>query len=185
MQRDLQVELAPDLPHLLVALDIDLAAHDHAQKLVVGGEILLPDAARAAGMLLAVPPAFEIAEDAAAARVAQSLDGGVGMLGGMVDLAHVHHGRHARIQLRKPAVELVDIDILRAVVLREAQKHLLVVVPLVLGPSVIDDDGVRQGGAQARFELVVVRVDEARHHDLARGVDHMGVGGLDAGGRPP
>jgi hypothetical protein len=81
VQRDLQVELAPDLPHLLVALDIDLAAHDHAQKLVVGGEILLPDAARAAGMLLAFPPAFEIAEDAAAARVAQSLDGGVGMLG--------------------------------------------------------------------------------------------------------
>jgi hypothetical protein len=97
----------------------------------------------------------------------------------MVDLAHVHHGRHAGIQLRKPAVELVDIDILRAVVLREAQKHLLVVVPLVLGPSVIDDDRVRQGGAQARFELVVVRVDEARHHDLARGVDHVGVGGVD------
>jgi hypothetical protein len=137
---------------------------------------------RVAGVLRGLAPAFEIAEDAAAAGVAQALDGGVGMLGRVVDLAHVHHGGDARVELRDAAEQLVDVDVLRPEPLREVQQHRLVVVPDVLGPAVVHQDRVRQRRAQRGLELVVVRVDEAGHHDLAARVDHGGVRRIDGGG---
>ena len=41
-------------------------------------------------------------------QLAQPLDGGVGMLRRVVDLADVHHRRHPGVELRDAAVQLVD-----------------------------------------------------------------------------
>src|SRR4029434_8906050 len=65
MRRDRQIELAPNLPRLLVARPVDLPTHHHGDELIVGREILRLDARRIAWIpgLLALP--FEIAEDGA------------------------------------------------------------------------------------------------------------------------
>src|SRR5665213_2689984 len=67
VQRDWDVQLATHLPGLLPAGDIDFAAHDEADELVVGGEVLLDQTARVERILQLVAPAFEIAEGGAAA----------------------------------------------------------------------------------------------------------------------
>ena len=46
--------------------------------------------------------------------------------------------------------------------------------------AVVDQNAVGQEAAQRRLELMVVRVDEARHDDHARGIDDLGVGGIEA-----
>ena len=44
--------------------------------------------------------------------------------------------------------------------------------------AVVDQDAVGEEAAQRRLELVVVRVDEARHHDAAARVDLGGAAGV-------
>jgi hypothetical protein len=62
---------------------------------------------------------------------------------------------------------------------REIQKDRLVIIRGVHGTSVIDENAVRQLAAQGRFELMMMRVDKARHDDLAGRVDDRGIGGID------
>ena len=94
-------ELASDRPRRLEARQVDLAAHDHRHELVVGGEVLLLDAARVGRILIAghVAGALEVAEDGAASRVGHSLDRRVGVLGRVMDLRDVVHRRDAAVDL--------------------------------------------------------------------------------------
>ena len=75
-RRDLETELAPDQPGLLVARKVDLATHGHRDELVVRGEPLLFDADRVGRMLVArnAACALEIAEGRAAACIDEALD---------------------------------------------------------------------------------------------------------------
>jgi hypothetical protein len=43
---------------------------------------------------------------------------------------------------------------------------------------IVDQYPVGEKAAQRRLELVMVRIDEARHDDAAAGVDHVGVAGV-------
>ena len=87
------------------------------------------------------------------------------------------HRRHAVVELRQAAEQLVDVHVLGAVhggegkenefeVGRGAARRVRVVV---------DQNPVGEKAAQRRLELVVVRVDETGHHDAAAGVDHIGT----------
>jgi hypothetical protein len=76
---NLQTELAPDYPSLLVVWKVDLAAHDHRDELVGRGEPLFLDADRVGRILVAgnAARALEIAEGRTAAGIDEALDRGV------------------------------------------------------------------------------------------------------------
>src|SRR6185295_14805119 len=71
MRRNLEAELAPDLPGRLEVRQVDLTTHDHGDELVIGREPLLLDAARIVRILVAgnATRALEIAEGGTAARI--------------------------------------------------------------------------------------------------------------------
>ncbi len=79
---DRNLQLASDGPGGFETRDVELAAHDHRQQLVARGEVLLLDAARVGWIFIAgnSTGALEVAEDAAAPRVGQALNRGVGVL---------------------------------------------------------------------------------------------------------
>jgi hypothetical protein len=62
MERDRKAELAADLPALFMAGQVDLAAHDHGDQLIVGGKMLRLDAPGVFRIFRIVAPALEIAE---------------------------------------------------------------------------------------------------------------------------
>ena len=144
--------------------------------------MLLADAPGVAGIFRLLAPALEIAEHGAAAGGAQPLDRRVGMFRRMMDLADVHDRRHAGVDLRDAAEELVDVDVLRPIDHRQLLEDRLVVIVRALGPSVVDENAVGEEAAQRRLELMVMRVDEARHHDMPGRVDDRGVGRMNGGG---
>src|SRR5690606_13778614 len=86
VQGNREAKLATDLPGLLVAGDVDLAAHHHRKQLVLGREVLLLQPPGVAGIFQLVAPALEIAEDRTAARILERLDGGIRVLRRMVYL---------------------------------------------------------------------------------------------------
>ncbi len=182
---NLQVELPSQRPRLLGGrvAQIDLAAHHHGDELVVRREVAVSDAGRILRILVAgnAAGALEIAERRAAAGVEQRLHRRVRMLRRMVDLRDVEHGGDAVVELREAAKQLVDVDVLRPVHRREFQQDVLVIgrVGARRARAVIDQDAVGEEAAQRRLELVVMRVDEARHHDAAARVDLVGVAGAD------
>ena len=79
MQGDRQAEFAPDLPRLLIAWQVDLAAHEHAEQLVGRRKMLFTKARGVAGIFRLVAPTLEIAEYGAASGCMEPLDRGVGM----------------------------------------------------------------------------------------------------------
>src|SRR5256884_4323519 len=107
VRRNLETELAPDLPRLCVGqfAQVDLAAHDHVDELIIRGEPLLFDAGRVTRILVAgnATGALEIAERGAAARIEQGLDRGVGVRRRVMDLRDIVHRRDAVIELRQSA----------------------------------------------------------------------------------
>jgi hypothetical protein len=187
VRRDLQMQLAPDRPGLGVGFgpEIDLAAHDHVDELVLRGEPLLLDAERVLRVLVTgdTARALEIAEGGAAPGVEERLDGRVRMLGRVMDLRDVVHGGDAVVELTEPAEQLADVHIFRPVHGRELEQDELVVrgAPARRVRQVVDEDPIREEAAQRRLELVVVRVDEAGHDDAAAGVDHIGAARLQIG----
>ena len=166
-------ELASDLPGLLVARKVDLAAHDHGDELVARGEPLLLDADRVVRILVAgnASRALEIAEGGAAARIHDALDRGVGVLGRVMDLRDVVHRRDAVVELAERAEQLVDVHVLRPVHGGERQENVLEVGD-VPARRAGQEQPVGEEAAQRRLELVMVRIDEAGHDDAAAGVDH-------------
>ena len=181
MQGDRQAELAADFPRLLIARQIDLAAHEHADELVGRREVLLADAPGVAGIFRLLAPALEIAEHGAPAGRAEPLDRGVGMFGRVMDLADVHDRGHAGVDLRDAGEQLVDVDVLRAIAQRQFLQDRLIIIVRAFGPPVVDENAVGEKAAQRRLELMAVRVDEARHDDMPGRVDDRGVGRVDPG----
>src|SRR5439155_9650238 len=122
--------------------------------------------------------ALEIAEGGAAPGVEQRLDGGVRMLRRVMDLRDVVHGRDAVVELRQTAEQLADVDVLRTVYGGESEENVLEVVDSGRRRAVEDENAVGQEAPQRRLELVVMRVDEAGHHDLATRIDLRRVAGV-------
>src|SRR5206468_3198647 len=172
MRRNLKTELASDLPGVLVARKVDLAAHDQGDELVARGEPLLLDADRVVWIFVAGhgPRALEIAEGGAAARIHDALDRGVRVLGRVMDLRDVVYRRDAVIELAERAEQLVDVHVLWAVHRGEREKNVLVVVDLPTRRAG-QQKPVGEEAAQRRLELVMVRIDEAGHDDAAAGVE--------------
>jgi hypothetical protein len=147
MRGDRQAELPADFPRLLVARQIDLAAHEHAEQLLGRRKVLLADALGVARIFRLLAPALEIAEHGASASGAQRLDRRVGMFRRMMDLADVHHRRHAGVDLRDAAEDLVDVDIPRPIRHRQFLENRLVIIMRALGPSVVDENAVGEEAA--------------------------------------
>ena len=179
MERDREAKLAPNFPRALIAWQIDLAAHEHREQLVGRRKMLLANARGVARIFRLVAPALEVAEHRAPPGRSQPLDRGVGMLRRMVDLAHVHHRRYARVDLRHAREQFVDVDVLRAIAHRELLKNKLVIIVRAFRPAVVDENAVCEKAAQRRLELVVVGVDEARHDDMPGRVDDGRIGRVD------
>jgi hypothetical protein len=97
----------------------------------------------------------------------------------MMDLRDVVHGRHAVIELAEPAEQLVDVHVLRPVDGSERQQDEFIVGDAAARRVrlIVDQDPVGEKAAQRRLELMVVRVDEARHDDPAAGIDDRGGAG--------
>src|SRR6266700_1276266 len=130
VRRDLEAELAPDGPGLLICLrpKVDLAAHDHGDELVARGEPFLMDAERVLriGVVRRVASrALEIAEGGAASGIEQGLYGGVRVLRRVMNLRYVVHRRDSIIELAQRAEQLVDVDVLRSVDGRELVENEL------------------------------------------------------------
>ncbi len=186
VRRDLETEVSTDRPGLLGRRipEIDLAAHDHMDELVRGGEPLRFDAGGVLRILVAGigaenvrARAFEIAEGGAASGVEQRLDGSVGMRGRVMDLRDVVHRGDAVIELGEPAEQLVDVDVLRPVHGGELEQDEFEIGGAAArrARAVVDENAVGEEAAQRRLELVMVRIDEAGHDNAAAGVDLGGA----------
>src|SRR5260370_40381390 len=132
MRRNLETEMAPDLPGLLVARKVNFAAHDPGGELVARGEPLLLDADRVVRILIlgAVTDtrALAIAEGGATPRIHHSRDRGVGVRGRVMDLRDVVHRRDTVIELAERAEQLIDVHVLRPVHGSEREENVLVVI---------------------------------------------------------
>ena len=100
-----------------------------------------------------------------------------------MDLRDVVHRGDAVIELGETAEQLVDVDVLRPVDGRELQQNEFEVgrAPTRRARAVVDEHPVGEKAAQHRLELVVVRIDEARHDDAAACVDLAGVTDMQVG----
>src|SRR3954471_1855026 len=102
-----------------------------------------------------------------------------------MDLRNVVDGGDTVVELRKAAEQLADVYVLRPVVAREAgrvvrsRQHVRKIVLLCTGRvrAVVDQNAVRNGASDRGPRLMVMRVDEAGHHDAAARVDHVGIAG--------
>ncbi len=94
-----------------------------------------------------------------------------------MDLRDVVHCRHAVVELRQSAEQLADVHVLRTVHGGESEQDVFEVCGIRARPAraVVDQEAVGEKAAQRSLELVVVRIDEARHDDLAACVDLVRV----------
>jgi hypothetical protein len=100
---DRHVELAADPPRPLVAREIDLAAHHHGEELVGGREMLRLHPVRVFRIAAILAVTLEIAQHGAAAGLGERRNGGIGVLGRVVDLRDVEHRRDAGVELAQRA----------------------------------------------------------------------------------
>ena len=182
MQSDRQAQFAADFPRLLIARQVDLAAHEHGEQLIGRSKVLLADALGVAGIFRLLAPALEIAEHRAPPGCAEPLDRGVGMFGRMMDLADVHDRRHAGVDLRDAREKLVDVDVLRTIAHRQFLQNGFVIIVRAFGPPIVDENSVGEKAAQRRLELMAMRIDEARRDDMPGRIDDGGVGRVDPSG---
>ena len=120
--------------------------------------------------------ALEIAEGGATPGIDQRLNGSVGVRRRVTDLRDVVHRGDAVVELAEPTERLIDVDVLRPVHRGKFVQDELEVSRAAARRTgaVVDKNAVRGIAAQRRLELVVVRIDEAGHHDAACGIDHVG-----------
>ena len=109
------------------------------------------------------------------------LDRGVRMLRRIMDLRDVEDGRHAAVELAQRSEQLADVDVLWPVDGRELEENVLIIVDLAVRRAVLDEDAVGEKTAQRGLELVMMRIDEAGHHDAPGRVDHLRVASVDVG----
>ena len=124
--------------------------------------------------------ALEIAKGGATPRIDQRLDGGVRVLRRVTDLRDVVHRGDAVVELAKPTEQLVDVDVLRSVHGSEFVQDEFVVsrAPARRARPIIDEHTIGEKAAQRRLELVMVRIDEAGHHNLAARIDVSAAAGV-------
>ena len=103
-----------------------------------------------------------------------------------MDLRNVVDGGDTVVELRQAADQFADVDILRPVVAGEAGRprrsgqHVCEIVLLRArrARAVVDQDAVGNGASDCGPGLMVMRVDEAGHHDAAARIDHVGTAGV-------
>lgn len=148
--RDVEGELEAE--HV-VAVD---AAGDEVAELRRGGPLR--------GCLLDVA----VGQDEAAGHGPQGVHGGVGVVHGLQAVRPVDDGGHARVEGLHRGEPVAGVDVLGA----ELPAVFQVVPDEVLGEGPVGAVAAHRG-----LPHVAVRVDHARHHDAARGVDlHRPVG---------
>ena len=105
-----------------------------------------------------------VGEHRADAAVDQAVDRALGQLDVGDVVAPVDQRGDAGVDLRQRADQVAEVVVLGLVAGREVEMH---VAKIVAGHPLGAD------AAQRGFPGVHVRVDEARHHDLVGGVDHL------------
>ena len=83
----------------------------------------------------------------------------------------------------KPTEQLVDVDVLRSVQRQRTVQDEFVVsrAPARRARPIIDEHTIGKKAAQRRLELVMVRIDEAGHHNLAARIDVSAAAGVQVG----
>ena len=173
---DPDAELARQRPVVLRGLGRDVPerarGHRERQQLVVGGEVLLADAADVVGMApVAVRPPAVVARDAvgvdaADAGVLEPVHGLVGVLGRVRDVRPVEQRRDPGVERLERAGVVPDVDVLGPVVEPDLAEHVV---------EVGVERAAREHAAHRRLPRVPVRVDEARQHELPGRVDLLGI----------
>ena len=151
---------------------------EQRRQLIVAGEILLAqprDIARIFGRRdLPDPAGFvlpgAVGEDRPDARIHQPLDAGVGVLRRILDVRPVEHAGHAGVDGAERAEQVRRVDVVRRHLGAERALHHV---------AVVFERAVRQDVAQEALPHVPVGIDESRHHDRVRRVDHLGVRRID------
>ncbi len=115
-----------------------------------------------------------VGEHSPDARIAQTLEGAIGVLGGVVAMGEVEDRRDARFERFECADVVAGVDVLGGAVRRDG--HAACPAEVVL------ERPVRADAAKGRLPCVPVGVDEARHDDMPGDVDHLGVPGVDPWG---
>src|SRR4029453_12816794 len=153
----------------------------HGQQAVVGGEVGVTDPADVVARdrdLAVVPVVVQGGVGAAVgvlgpdAGLLEPADGGVGVLGGVVDVRPVDQGGDAGVDALQRPGQVAGVDVLG---------------PVEGGEGVEDlHEGGAEGGVggaapDGRLPGVPVGVDEPGDDDPAAGVEHLGVG-VDLGG---
>src|SRR5580765_8715169 len=97
-----------------------------------------------------------------------------------MDLRHVVDRRDAVVELGEAPEQLVDVDVLRPVHRGELQQNELEVsrAPARRARPVVDQHSVGEEAAQCSLELMVMRIDEAWHHNAAACIDLAGATGM-------
>src|SRR4030095_6278108 len=159
------------------------AAHDNVHKRIAGGEVLVLDASRVDWILISrnagaeIAGALEITKGRAAARVEQRLYRSILVLRRVMDLRDVEHRGDAVVELAQPSEQLVDIHILRPVYRSELVQDVFVISdgPARRARPVVDEYSIGEVAAKHGLELMMVRIDETRHHDAPGCVDYRPV----------
>src|SRR4029453_6981769 len=153
----------------------------HGQQAVVGGEVGVTDPADVVARdrdLAVVPVVVQGGVGAAVgvlgpdAGLLEPLDGGVGVLGGVVDVRPVDQGRDAGVDALQRAGQVAGVDVLGPVEGGEGVEDL---------NEVGAEGGVGGAAPDGRLPGVPVGVDEPGDDDPAAGGEHLGVG-VDLGG---
>ena len=145
----------------------------HGQEAVVAGEPALAQAfhlaARHGDLVEWLLPGLRVRlgrpvqEERADARLVQSGDGAIRVVGRGIVVVPVHEGRHAGIDLVQRADEVGDVDVLRPEERRQAGMH---------HPKIVRAGPVAGEPAQPGLPGVDMGVHEAGDDDHVRRIDH-------------
>src|SRR5215472_9413808 len=86
-------------------------------------------------------------------------------------------GRDAVVELRESGEQLINVNVLRPVNGRKPKEDVFVVSPAPAWRArAIDyENAVSEPATHRCLELVVMRIDEARHHNATGAVNHRGA----------
>ncbi len=147
----------------------------HGHELVFGIEVLLPDSpdvvrVRDGAGDLPLRGATTVSEHRTSTRFHQAFDRRVGMLRRCQVVRPVQHRGHAGVHRIDHPQKVSEVRILRPEVSAEAGME---------AGEVVGESPVTGHGTQDCLPGVPVGVDEAGHDDRVRGVDHLGIAGID------
>src|SRR5215813_7585182 len=97
----------------------------------------------------------------------------------MMDLRDVVNGGDAGIELAERAEQDRDVDILRPIDRGEFAQDKIEIVNGSVRIAIVEQNAVGKEAAQRGLELVMMRIDEARHDDHAFGIQYCHVTRID------